>query len=123
MKREKDYDRLLSDVLEAGHLREATLQHGLRALRRKRGRQHAARLAGVTVSVLALALVVLWNRPHRQTVEHSHAPPPASTAVETIAGTDIRVLSDDELLAMFKGRPVALVGPPGRQQLLLFEQP
>ena len=37
-----------------------------------------------------------------------------------IPGTNIRVLSDEELLAFFKGRPVGLVGPPENQRLVLF---
>jgi hypothetical protein len=38
-----------------------------------------------------------------------------------IAGTTIRVLTDQELLDLFQGHPVALVGTPGKQKLIIFD--
>ena len=35
----------------------------------------------------------------------------------------IRFISDDELLALFPGRPWALIGSPERKTLLFLDQP
>jgi hypothetical protein len=32
------------------------------------------------------------------------------------------VISDEELLALFEGRPRGLIGPPGQRQLVLLDQ-
>ncbi len=49
--------------------------------------------------------------------------PSAGQVEEVIPGTSIRVLNDEQLLALFKDRPVALVGQPGNQRLLLLDEP
>jgi hypothetical protein len=41
---------------------------------------------------------------------------------KTIEGTPIRVIGDEELLALFQGRPVALLGEPGHQRLVLLDE-
>jgi len=46
------------------------------------------------------------------------SPPP----VQKVPGTNIRVVNDEELLAMFPDRPVALVGPPDKRQFVLLDQ-
>jgi len=38
-----------------------------------------------------------------------------------IAGTTIRVLTDQELLGLFQGHPLALVGTPGKQKLIISD--
>jgi hypothetical protein len=35
----------------------------------------------------------------------------------------VRVISDEELFALFPGRSLALVGPPGHQQLVFLDEP
>jgi hypothetical protein len=33
----------------------------------------------------------------------------------------VRFISDDELLSLFPGRPVALIGAPGQQQFVFLD--
>jgi hypothetical protein len=35
----------------------------------------------------------------------------------------VETISDEQLLALFKGRSVALLGSPGRQRLVVFNPP
>ncbi len=39
-----------------------------------------------------------------------------------VPGTSIRLVSDEELLAMFPDRPVALVGPPENRQFVFLDE-
>jgi hypothetical protein len=48
--------------------------------------------------------------------------PAAQPAVQTVPGTNIRLVSDEELLAMFPGRPVALVGPPEDRKFVFLDE-
>jgi hypothetical protein len=124
MKKRVEDNELFAEVLAADErLRAAILEHGLAALRQTRMRRRAVRLmAGTTASLLILAGA--WIAQHRreavlQLVHSTTTQPPVP---KTIAGTPIRVLSDEELLDMFKGRPVALVGQPGHQRLVLLDE-
>ncbi len=120
--------KLIDDLLSGEEdLRERTLHFGLAALQRKRLHRRAIRV-GTTVAVLLVLLVLVQvNRERPQAVARLNPPnfkpqtiaPPAPPAV--IAGTTIRVLTDQELLDLFQGHPVALVGTPGKQKLIIFD--
>ncbi|HMJ90851.1 MAG TPA: hypothetical protein VK530_13605 [Candidatus Acidoferrum sp.] len=119
MKRDSQ-SKLLADVL-AGEcdLRNVTLRAGCAVLRRKRARRQVARI--VVMVILPLAAAVVITRPFVRTANPEQRAI-AANVQETVPGTNIRVLTDDQLLDMFKGRPVALIGPPGNQRLLLFDE-
>jgi hypothetical protein len=123
---------LLNDLLshqELEELRASTLDRGLALVRHRRRQRHTARLAGIVASLLG-AVAVCWlliqSRPdHGLVAQH----PPGSTSGDTIEAplaasrlSDVRQLSDHELLDLFPGRPVALIGPPGHQQLVLLDE-
>lgn len=112
-----DESRLLHDVVENGRtLRGDSLQAGLSALRWRRVRRRAFYGTSFVAVLFVVATLVL----HR---EQGRSVAPVIAAVErTIPGTDIRVLNDEQLLDFFKGRPVALVGPPGEQRLIVFRE-
>jgi hypothetical protein len=123
MKMPSDNDELLHAVLDSDdELRAKTLQAGLTALRRRRANRSVARAAMfVLAPMLAIvALSLAFNRSRSDSATRSHSS--SLVATRTIEGTAIRDLTDEELLAFFKGRPVALVGSPGHQQLVLFDQ-
>jgi hypothetical protein len=43
--------------------------------------------------------------------------------VSTRAGfSPVKLITDDELLALFPDRPVALIGKPGQQQLVFLDE-
>jgi len=124
MKKRIEDNQLFADVLEADEqFRAATLDQGLAALRRTRARRRTVRLVAGTLLPL-LVLAAMFTAQHwREKAPQFGRPELAQPAVaKTIEGTPIRIVSDEELLDIFKGRPVALVGQPGHQQLLLLDE-
>ena len=129
MKRESDKQKLVADLLSDGsNLRESTLQRGLMLVGRKRQRRRVVQASLWILPFLLVAATVLVQL-HHESKRTAHIPPPSRVAMhapaeapQVIEGTSVRILSDTELLDLFKGRPVALVGPPGKQTLLLFDE-
>lgn len=118
MKRQ-DHDRLLREILadeKVEGLREASLSQGLGQLRQRRRRR--AVLSGVTAS-LAVAMIALVISRRMTPQRSSEIVPEVMSPPNT---PKVTVISDDQLLALFSERPVALVGAPGNQQLLFLDQ-
>lgn len=124
MKRQTEDEELLADVLAENEPdRTTTLDNGIATLRRVRSRRRTARLMlGVTAPLAMMALILMIQSRQSKTGLTSKPIVPPAQMVKTIEGTSIGILSDDELLELFKGRPVALVGRPGDQQLLLLDE-
>jgi hypothetical protein len=110
---------LLADVLaEEETLRTSTLECGLSALRQRRRLRHIRNGALVALPLIVIAAMFAPSLvPPRRPAIVAVNPPPAM-----VEGTAIKIISDEELLALFKDRPVALVGRPGHQQLLLLDE-
>jgi hypothetical protein len=47
----------------------------------------------------------------------------AGVSVATLNVPPLKFITDEQLLALFPGRPLALIGKPGQQQLLFLGQP
>ena len=126
MNRHED-DPLLNELLtgsELARFREDSLQHGLDALRRQRRRARAVQcglLAAVPVLALALTLV-LRDSPDPVIVS---APPANSVPGPSPAALpeqpSVEMVDDAELFALFPDRSLALIGPPGKQQLVFLD--
>ena len=121
-------DPLLDEVLageELAELRRTTLEQGLVALRRRRRRRYALQLCAVAALPLLAGLILLMNRgPASKTPIAAVAPasaPPASPA--SAGAASVRVITDEELFALFPNRPMALVGKAGQQELVFLDQP
>ena len=56
--------------------------------------------------------------PETQLAEHQ-SPPDQPAMIE---GTSIRILSDEELFAMFPNRPRGIIGPPDSPQILFLDE-
>jgi hypothetical protein len=127
MKTPDELDRLLDDVLApegTGEFREATLQATLAAIQRQKRRRSLARKAALIALPVALAGGLRWLQPAERTQpqQASVAPQSAPTVpAQFIPGTDIRLISDEELFALFPDRPLALIGPKGHQQLVFLD--
>ena len=121
MKNEAERNELLADVLTGEtSLRATTLELGLAEMQRLRKHRRAARVAVFVWAPLLLLAAALF---FREFPKSANPPPSALVNAEAlIPGTSIEVLSDEQLLALFKGRPVALVGPAGHQRLLLLDE-
>lgn len=107
--RRSDQDRLLRDVLadeSLARLREESLAHGLASLRQRRQR----RTLLATAASLALMLTVLFVAQRR----------PATAVAKT---SHIKFINDEQLFALFPGRPAALIGSPGEQKFIFLDAP
>src|SRR5688572_27454503 len=122
MKTSPEHDELLNEVLtgeNATELRSASLNYTLTAVRRQRRFRQVLRGA-CPVAALAILTAILWYRqaPLIQPV----AIQPSVVGGPTVPGTSIRLVSDEELLAMFPDRPVALIGPPEERHFVFLDE-
>lgn len=127
-------DPFLADLLSGAELdtfRAASLEHLLAHAHRRRQRAERTRtLRLVALPALAL-LAVVWLALPRSADREEASPtaqlppgPPAnvqSPETASAPGSRVHHLTDDELLALFPGRPVALIGPPGNQKFVLLD--
>jgi RNA polymerase sigma factor (sigma-70 family) len=121
----RDKDKLLADILsdeDVAELRHASLSHGLRAMRRQRRRRVAWR-AGVTVIATGLiGLAMLWTQRSSPIERQMANAPPGEVRSWPESSGRVEFISDEELLALFPNRPVALIGKPGRQRLVFLDR-
>ena len=127
------HDQLLKELLADESLemvRHQSLERGMAAARRRR--QRAGWTKGGLISVLLLAaLWLLIPTPQRPAARNQVAHEQVTTNPATVATVvpsvkvpaSVRFISDDELLALFPGRSLALLGPPGRKTLVFLDQP
>ena len=121
MKTPFESEELLNEVMSPDELRAATLERTLTAARRHRRVRRAAQGAIVVAALLIPATIALRERaPKNPAITENNLQSAPST--QTVPGTNIRIVSDEELLAMFPGRPVALVGPPQDRRFVFLDQ-
>ncbi len=120
-----DQDRLLKEFLagdECAGVRRASLDQGLALMRRRRRARRVGVLCLLTAVLGAAGFLSLSSsRPGARPAQFvrtnaSRVPSPAAKA------SSVQIIDDDQLLALFPGRPVALVGRPGHQQLLFLDE-
>lgn len=123
-----EHDRLLKEIVtgeELADFREASLQQGLTAIRQQRRRQRALRLGALAAVPVAVVLGIVFSRspkpPVREIAASNASPVAVSSAPPGTA--PVKLINDDELLALFPDRPVALIGKPGQQQLVFLDKP
>ena len=118
-------DDLLGDVFpKAADFRAASLERMLFAARRQRQRRKVVHVGGILTMGLCLTVLLLKTRNNVETTPPQVAiiSSPSQNHFPTVPGTGIRVLSDEELLAIFKDRPVALIGPPEARQFVVLDE-
>jgi hypothetical protein len=123
MKRTKR-DDLLNELLpgdELAEFRRSSLELGLRAMAARRTRRQVLRACAGCSLLLALAGTVLWPLlPAHWTGQKSVAQVP-EVASDPPAASSVKFISDDELMALFPDRAVALIGKPGHQQFVFLD--
>lgn len=123
-----EHDRLLNEIVtgeELADFREASLEHALSAIRQQRRRQRSLRLGALAAVPVVVALGIVFSRspkPPMREIASPNSSPVAVTPSRT-ERADLKFINDDELLALFPDRPVALIGKPGRQQLVFLDKP
>jgi hypothetical protein len=113
-----DQDQLWREVFADEALaavRAATLKAGMGAARARRRRRIVASAGLGSVSLVLILAAIL--RPERPAVR---AAPVAVSPPET---SSVKFISDQQLLALFPNRPVALIGPAGARKLVFLDAP
>jgi hypothetical protein len=117
-----DKNELLNDILgdaELNAIRDASLTRGLGAMHARARRRRQFQVVAIAAPLLLLAL--RWHfQPTQKVVLTSVANAPASTASED--GDKVKYINEKELLALFPGRPIALIGEPGHQRFILLDE-
>ena len=114
-----DLERLVTDLISEENERVESLAVALRAVRSERRRRQVTRIAGLTgLPLVILAFTFMFPRPSTP----SRGYEPQVRSAQFIPQTTIEIISDEQLLDLFEEQPVALVGLPGNQRLLLFDR-
>ncbi len=122
-----EHDRLLNEIVtgeELADFREASLQHALTAIRQQQRRQRSLRLGTLAAVPILLALGIVFSRSPKTPVQEIAASNASPVAVSSAPPptAPVKLINDDELLALFPDRPVALIGKPGQQQLVFLDK-
>jgi hypothetical protein len=119
----KRSEKLLTHILpgeDGADFERASLEHGLSCLRRQRRRRHLLR-AGSLVAVVGFIAMAFVLKSH-QTISRDTSAQTASTPSPATT-SHVEFINDDQLLALFPDRSVALIGKPGEQRLVFLDQP
>jgi len=118
---------LLKEILAGDELavfRRASLEQGLTALRRRQRQRRGVRIGTVLFVPLLLVLVFRSRRPLETSRLQIASLQPSTTALPTppADGRATKLITDEELFALFPNRPMALVGKSGQQQLVFLDR-
>jgi hypothetical protein len=121
-----DENPLLKVILadeQLAALRRASLDQGLDAMRRARRVRRAMRMGALMLVPVLLILTFTLRKPSQESASQPPPPSPqqASLTPASPKESDPRMISDEELFALFPGRSLALIGKPGHQQLVLLD--
>ena len=119
----KRSEKLLTHILpgeDGADFERASLEHGLNYLRRQRRRRHLFRASGIA-AVISLIATAFFLKSHQPTPPGSGARL-ASTPTPATA-SHVEFINDDQLLALWPDRSVALIGKPGQQWLVFLDKP
>jgi hypothetical protein len=125
-----DQERMLSEIFADGSAaaRTGSLALGLQALRRRR-RHRAAIVSTSTLSVLVAGFLLFRSPGVPPRVPSANVAVHAAGQVSDLphpnlmlAPANVKMLTDAELLALFRDRPVALIGTPGEQRLIFLDE-
>lgn len=122
----ENQDRLLTDIFVTGEpegFRQESLKCGLSVLRRKRRIRRGLTLVAVaTLLCQAFRFINLPDYSHSWSSKSQRLNPPSPTTPKA-ERSEIKFIDDEQLLALFPDRSVALIGKPGHQELLFLNEP
>jgi hypothetical protein len=122
MKR-SEQEKLLKEILpreDMSDFEQASLERGLTRMRQQRRRGYFMR-AGAVAAVAIAVILGLRQKEGPSSGVVANSQPESKPVAET--ESKVQLISDDELLALFPGRSVALIGKPGQQRLVFLDQP
>jgi len=115
-----DSEPLLSVILDDQTRRERSLNLALAELRRARCQRSARHRIAFASAALTLVLAAYFVG-----AKSRHAKDYTATAIPSAApasAAPVEIISDDELLDLFPGRAVALVGPAAHRRLIFLSE-
>lgn len=131
MKGDSDLEELSKDMANDcvdAEFRDTMLDTLLAASHRQVIRRRATR-AVATMAIVVGVVLSGWLVTHDQAsvdstlvADKSSSSVNSSETLETIPGTDIRVINDEELFALFPDRPLALVRKDGETSLVFLDE-
>jgi len=114
----RETDRILKEVLATDttdRLRSASLEQGLTLMRRRRQVQTIVRACAVVCLLLAPIAILITSSFPRAVAPVVVSGSPAQLG----SPPQLERITDEELLALFPGQTIALVGAPGDQRLMV----
>jgi hypothetical protein len=117
----KQQDQFFRELLSNDAV-EQIRQHSLATMLRAAQRRRVRRKLGAASALACLALVSAWLLVpgSDENIVISQTPRTSPSATANRSTPPVRQISDAELLALFPGQTVALIGPPGNQQFLVL---
>ena len=116
----RETDRILREILatdRTDRLRSASLAQGLTLVRRRRQVQTIVRACAVVCLLLAPIAILMTSK-----FPKTGAPAVASRSpAQPGSPSQLERITDEELLALFPGQTIALVGAPGDQRLMVAD--
>jgi hypothetical protein len=111
-----EHDRLLREILaddKIAALRESSLAEMLQVGRQRRRRRVLVSTLGASLAIVMTLLVV----------SRRHSPGPVNVVPPPAApkSAGVKMITDQQLLALFPDRSVALVGRPGEQRFVFLD--
>jgi len=121
-------NRLLKEILAGDELtdfRQASLEQGLNAMRRRQRRRRVVRVCALLMLPLLLTFAILSRHAPGTSNRQIASTNPTAAAFPTPPPDrrDTKFITDEELFALFPNRSMALIGKPGQQQLVFLDQP
>ena len=123
-----DENPLLKEILadeKLSALRRASLDRGFDAMRRARRLRRVVRAGTFALLPLLLILTLTLHKPAQEKARQPSTPgrQQANVTYAPQSESGVKVISDEELFALFPGRSLALVGKPGHQELVFLDAP
>jgi hypothetical protein len=119
-----EHDQLLKEILadrNLGSLKQSSLGSGLAALRETREARQIRRLAALAIVPALVFLVILASQVFQFQRSAKRSFQPRDTLSQP-QGSSVKMITDEELFALFPNRSMALVGKPGHQELVFLDQ-
>ena len=119
----QEQDHLLNELLTGeavSDFRQASLARVQSAIRSRKQRRRAAKIAALAMLPVLAAVGFVISHSSHTSVKPMERPAPTVVQNGSIPPS-VRVISDEELFALFPGRQMALVGPPGHQKLIFLD--
>ena len=122
----REEHRLLKEILagdEPSEFRQVSLDLTLASIRRRRRGRRLAYLSAFSATLVVLAVQIAFGPRFKPAVQGAASSSLAGTLPLPAPRADatVKFINDEQLLALFPDRSVALIGKPGHQRLVFLD--